>query len=168
MGPFENPTLRRKTQAASVRKRRACRPRLRRCLLKGCEQLFRPRQMGQRYCSERCRGGARKWLRWKAQQRYRRSVGGKQRRKGQNQRYRERVKARKLPEPAAVSQAARVITPQHFFRAQLRPAGVLRALRASAAKSFAAFLFARLPARLGASAGAGTRVATSAHLIRTY
>lgn len=168
MGPFESPTLRRKTQAAGRRKRRACRPRLRRCLLKGCEQLFRPRQMRQRYCSESCRAGARKWLRWKAQQRYRRSVGGKQKRKGQNQRYRERVKTRKLPEPAAVSQAARVITPQHFFRAQLRPAGVLRALRASAAKSFAALLFARLPARPGASAGAGTTLARSAHLIRTY
>jgi len=58
--------------------------------------------MRQRYCSESCRAGARKWLRWKAQQRYRRSVGGKQKRNGQNQRYRERVKARELPEPAAV------------------------------------------------------------------
>ncbi len=168
MGPFESPTRRGKNQAAGRRKRRACRPRLRLCLLKGCEQRFRPRQARQRYCSESCRAGARKWLRWKAQQKYRRSVGGKQKRNGQNLRYRERVKARKLPEPAAVSQAARVITPQHFFRAHLRPAGVLRALRASAAKSFATLLFARLPASPGASAGAGTALATGAHLTPTY
>lgn len=166
MGPFESPTRRRKNQAAGWRKRRACRPR--RCLLKGCEQRFQPRQARQRYCSESCRAGARKWLRWKAQQKYRRSVGGKQRRNEQNLRYRERVKARKLSKPAAVNQAARVITPQHFFRAHLRPAGVLRALRASAAKSFAALLFARLPASPGARPGAGTALATGAHLIPTY
>ena len=39
----------------------------RRCLLKGCEQRFRPRQARQRYCSEQCRQAARAWSRWKAQ-----------------------------------------------------------------------------------------------------
>ena len=44
---------------------------MRRCLLKGCEQRYHPRQARQRYCSESCREAARKWSRWKAQQRYR-------------------------------------------------------------------------------------------------
>jgi hypothetical protein len=44
---------------------------MRRCLLKGREQRFHPRQARQRYCSEGCREAARKWSRWKAQERYR-------------------------------------------------------------------------------------------------
>lgn len=168
MGPFESPTRHRENQVAGRRKRRARCPRRRRCLLKGCERRFHPQQARQRYCSEVCRGEARKWSRWKAQQKYRTTVGGKQKRNGQSRRYRERVKARKPPEPAVVSEAARVISPEHFFRAHLRPAGVLRALRASAAKSFAALLFARVPASAGAGPGAGTALETGAHLIRTY
>ena len=42
------------------------RPRIRRCLLQGCEQRFHPRQPRQRYCSEGCREAARKWSRRKA------------------------------------------------------------------------------------------------------
>ena len=145
MGPAESATRGRKKQAAGQRKR----PRLRPCLLKGCGQGFHPRQATQRYCSARCRQEARKWSRWKAQQKYRTTAGGKQKRNGQCQRYRERVKTRKAAEAEAVSETARVITPEHFFRAQLRPAGVLRAIRARAAKSLAAFLFAGLPARAG-------------------
>ena len=58
------------------RNSRYSRPRMRRCLLKGCEQRFHPRQARQRYCSERCREAARKWSRWKAQQRYRETTAG--------------------------------------------------------------------------------------------
>jgi uncharacterized ParB-like nuclease family protein len=53
--------------------------------------------------------------------------------------------ARQKPEtaePEAVNGPARVITNEHFFRLHLRPAGVLRAIRAAAAKPLAAFLFA--------------------------
>ena len=103
---------------------------MRRCLLKGCEQRFHPRQARQRYCSEECREAARKWSRWKAQQRYRATRAGKQKRNGQSRRYRERVKSRKPPEPEAVNEAARVITTEHFFRSLLRPAGLLRGIRA--------------------------------------
>ena len=85
------------------------------CLLKGCEQRFHPRQARQRYCSEGCREAARKWSRWKAQQRYRETAAGKQKRNGQSRRYRERVKSRKPPEPEAVNEAARVITTGTFF-----------------------------------------------------
>jgi len=168
MGPPESATRARKNQAAGRRKRQAPQPRLRCCLLKGCEQPFHPHQARQRYCSEDCRKAARKWSRWKAQQKYRTTDGGRQKRNGQSVRYRERVKSRKPTEPEAVNEAARVITKEHFFRAHVRPAGVLRAIRAPAAKSLAALLFAGLPSRPGASCRARAALETSAHLIRTY
>jgi hypothetical protein len=64
MGPTENPTNPAENQEAG-RRQLARRPRNRRCLLKGCEQRFHPRQSRQRYCSGRCREAARKWSRWK-------------------------------------------------------------------------------------------------------
>jgi hypothetical protein len=122
MGSAESATRRRENQAAGQRKRR---PRLRPCLLKGCGQRFHPGQATQRYCSPRCRREARKWSRWKAQQKYRITVGGKEKRNGQSQRYRQRVKHRKAAEPEAISEGARVITPEDFFRPILRPARLL-------------------------------------------
>ena len=168
MGPPESPTRPRKNQAAGRRKRRARKPRARSCLLKGCEQKFPPRHACQRYCSAECREKARKWSQWKAQGRYRETAAGQQKRNGQNQRYRERVKRRKAADPEAVNDSARVITKEHFFRAHLRPARLLRAVRAPAAKPPAALLFARMPSRPGASCRSGTALETSAHLIRTY
>jgi hypothetical protein len=165
MGPPESPTHHRKRQAAVGRKRRG---RQRGCLLKGCEQRFSPRQARQRYCSEDCREEARKWSRWKAQQRYRATAAGQQKRNGQSRRYRERVKAGKPPEPEAVNEAARVITLEDFFRAHLRPAGLLGALRAPAAKSVAAFLLPGVPARAGAGRRAGAALETGADLVRIY
>ena len=124
MGPFESPTAHPENQEGRP-KRSARRPRRRSCLLKGCEQRFHPRRARQRYCSEECRKAARKWERWKAQQRYRETAAGQQKRNGQSRRYRERVKSRKAPEPEAVNDPARVITIQHFFRPFVRPAGLL-------------------------------------------
>ena len=115
MGPPENPTGQAENQEAG-RRRGARRPRMRRCLLKGCEQRFRPRQAHQRYCSAQCRKAARKWVRWKAQQTYRATPAGQQKRNGQSRRYRERVKTRKPPEPEEDNAAARVIPPGPFFR----------------------------------------------------
>ena len=168
MGPPQSPTRHHENQAPQRRKRQPRRPRTRRCLLKGCEQHFHPRHAGQRYCGERCRAKARKWSRWKAQRRYRKTAVGQQKRNGQSRRYRERVKNRKATEAEAAEDAARVITPEDFFRAHVRPAGVLRAIRTPAAKSFAALLFAGLPASVGAGSGAGAALATGTHLIRTY
>ena len=150
MGPSENPTVHPENQAAGRRKRWARRPRMRRCLLKGCEQRFHPQQARQRYCSERCRSAARKWSRWKAQQAYRATVAGKQKRNGQSRHYRERLRSRKPPEPEAVSEPARVITTEHFFRPLLRPTGLLRRVRRFTAKSLTTLLLTRLPARAGA------------------
>jgi hypothetical protein len=112
MGLSESPTPRSGNQR--WRKRTARRPRARRCLLKGCDQPFRPRQARQRYCSAACRESARRWSRWKAQQRYRETAAGQQKRNGQSRRYRERVKSRKT-EPEAINDPARVITTEHFF-----------------------------------------------------
>jgi hypothetical protein len=149
MGPLESVTRPHKNQAAGRRKRRARRPRARGCLLKGCEQPVRPRNARQRYCSPECRQKARKWSRWKAQKKYRKTADGKQKRNGQSGRYRERIKSRKPPEPEAVSESARVITQEHFFRAHVRPAGLLRAICAATAKSLAAFLLRGVPASAG-------------------
>lgn len=159
MGPPEILTRPRKRQAAGRRKRPARRPRTRRCLLKGCEHRFRPRQARQRYCSEPCRKAARKWSRWKGQQRYRKTAAGQQKRNGQSRRYRERVKSLKTPEPETVDSPARVITPEHFFRADLRPARVLPRLHARSAKSLAALLLSILPASVGAGPAAGAALA---------
>jgi hypothetical protein len=167
MGPPENRTKPAKKQEAR-RRQSARRPRIRRCLLKGCEQRFHPRQVGQRYCSQACREAARQWSRWKAQERYRATTAGKQKRNGQSRRYRERVNSRKPPEPEAVGEAARVITPEPFFRSLVRPAGLLRGIRAGAAKSLAALLLAGVPARPGARPGTGGAMETGPGLIRTY
>jgi hypothetical protein len=125
MGPPENPTSHLEKQEARRRKRPVRRPRARQCLLKGCEEHFRPRDARQRYCSERCRRAARKWSEWKARQRYRATATGKQKRNGQSRRYRERVKKRKSPTREAIPEAARVITQKFFRGLLLRPAGLL-------------------------------------------
>ena len=98
VGPPESPTRHLENQEAGRRKRLLRRPRMRGCLLKGCEQRFHPWQARQRYCSQRCREAARQWSQWKAQQRYR-----------------ERLRSRKPAEPKAVNEVARVITTEHFF-----------------------------------------------------
>ena len=160
MGPPESATSHPENQEGGRRKRPSCRqraaPRPRLCLLKGCEQSFRPRRPRQRYCSEQCRKAAWAWSRWKAQERYRAKAAGKQKRNGQSRRYRERVKSRKPPADEAVGDAARVIT-KKFFRRLLRPPRLLRGIRAPAALAVAALLLARVPACDGT--GLGTRAA---------
>jgi hypothetical protein len=161
MGPPESPTGHPENQEGR-RKRLARWPRMRRCLLKGCEQRFHPRQSHQRYCSQGCREAARQWSRWKAQERYRATRAGQQKRNGQSRRYRERVKSRKPAAPEAVNAPARVITQEDFFRSLLRPARLLRGIRAYAAKSLTTLLLTGLPARAGARSGTGAEVETGA------
>src|ERR1039458_7357434 len=156
MGPPENPTGHPENQEGR-RKRLPRRPRMRRCLLKACEERFHPRQARQRYCGEGCREAARK-----GEGRYRETAVGQQKRNGQSGRYRERVKSRKTPEPDAVNDPARVITTEHFFRSLLRPAGLLRGIRACAAKSLTALLLTGVPARAGARPRTGAAVEAGA------
>jgi hypothetical protein len=168
MGPSESATRQAENQEAGRRKRLPRRPRMRRCLLKGCEQRFQPRSACQRYCSQGCREAARKWSRWKGQQKYRASAAGKQKRKAQSRRHRELAKSRKLAEPEAVSEPARVITTKPFFRPILRPARLLRGNRAAAAKSLTTLLFGGVPVCAGTRPKAGAAVERSADLAPTY
>jgi hypothetical protein len=85
------------------------RPRTRQCLLKGCENRFRPQQALERYCSDACREKAQAWSEWKAQQKYRGTPAGKEKRKGQSRRYRERVRNRKEQVCGVAEEAAMVI-----------------------------------------------------------
>jgi hypothetical protein len=163
MGPPENPIRRLERQGAVGRKRSACRPRTRLCLLKGCEQRFHPLHVHQRYCSQPCRQAARAWSEWKSRQAYRATAAAKQKRKRQSQRYRERVKERKSSEKRAVGEAARVIT-KKFFRTLLPPAWLLPVLRALAAIAAATLLLAILPARHGAGPGTRAALANQARL----
>jgi hypothetical protein len=125
VGPVEDSTCLSEDGEHGGRKPATRRPRTRSCLLKGCEQRFRPLVARQRYCSQPCQRAARRWSRWKAQQNYRATTSGKEKRKGQSRRYRERIRERKQPTPPdAVPEAARVIT-KSFFRSLLQPPRLL-------------------------------------------
>jgi hypothetical protein len=113
MGPPENRTRQSANQERG-RKRPARLPRTRRCLLKGCERRFRPKQARERYCSPECRRSARDWSCWKAQQSYRATAAGRENRQGQSRRYRERVRNRQQPAPEPAVPQARVITTDFF------------------------------------------------------
>jgi hypothetical protein len=70
--------------------------RLRHCLLKGCERLFRPMHYQDRYCGAACRLQAERWRRWHSTRTYRASESGKQCRRVQSRRYRERGRQRRV------------------------------------------------------------------------
>ena len=158
MGLPERPTDDPKNQETSRRARPARQPRTRRCLLKGCEQPFHPQQASDRYCSEECRKKAREWSEWKAQQRYRATPAGQEKRKAQSRRYRERVRNRKEQICGAADEATRVISPK-FFRFFLRPAWLLPRIPPHLEISSSKVLFEGVSARAGACIGAGTTMA---------
>ena len=150
MGPPEDCTRHRQCpRRGGERKRPARRPRTRPCLLKGCERRFRPLRARDRYCSRECREAAGKWRRWKAQQRYRATAAGREKRNGQSRRYRERTRERKqTPPEEALSETARVIAP-NFFRSLLRPARLLPGVLRTAAIASPKVLFPLVPAGHG-------------------
>jgi hypothetical protein len=77
---------------------RPSRARPRRCLLQGCEHWFLPTRPQCRYCSTGCQQAARRWRRWRAQQKYRATPHGKSQRQQQARRYRQRQRSRpRLP-----------------------------------------------------------------------
>lgn len=148
----ENPTHLSENQERGGRKRPSRRPRTRECLLKGYERRFRPRRARERYCSDECRRAAREWSRWKAQQSYRATTPGKEKRNGQSRRYRERVQNQKQPALEAVPEAARVITTD-FFRPLLRPSRLLPGICAAGAIAASTILLARVPVGHGTCLG---------------
>jgi hypothetical protein len=118
MGPAQHPPEQRAKQERSrwAAKRHKRRPRLRWCLLKGCGQRFRPKHPWSRYCGDDCRNKAKRWSRWKAQKRYRGTGLGKQKRREQSCRHRERVRTRK-PCKSPSDESARVIKAKNFSTA---------------------------------------------------
>ena len=70
-------------------------PRLRRCLLKGCERLFKPEYAQARYCGAACQQAAERWRQWRANQTWRKTERGREYRRQQSCRYRERVRQRR-------------------------------------------------------------------------
>jgi hypothetical protein len=89
MGPSQCPPSPGPTQDAD------CPFRRRRCLLKGCERPFHPSRYRDRYCGAACRARAARWRRWHSTQTYRSSDRGKQCRREQLRRYRERCRQRR-------------------------------------------------------------------------
>lgn len=117
MSPSEDPSSppeRQRPREPTSLTRRARRPRHRMCLLKGCESVYRPQHPLARYCRAVCRAAARQWRKWKAQQRYRESPNGRQKRQAQCRRNRERRKAKESARKIASAGTARVI-PIGFF-----------------------------------------------------
>jgi hypothetical protein len=150
MGPSEDlPNSRLNQERSRSHPRR--RARARRCLLKGCNGVYRPDHPLQRYCSETCRREAQRWRHWKAQQKYRATDLGRAKRRKQ---FRRRRKRRKALSEAAEGGAR--VTPIRFFRSGLRSAWLLREVLKNPALSLAALLLARMPALPGARSGAGT------------
>jgi hypothetical protein len=90
------------------------------CLLKGCERPFWPRHWRSHFCSEACRQAAQRWRRWKADQQYRATEHGKQRRREQSKRYRQRVRERQAAsaDGALPSEGQRKAAEQEDFSAQ--------------------------------------------------
>jgi hypothetical protein len=168
MGPPEGPTNSPQNQGTNPwkgRKRPKRRPRMRRCLLKGCDQRYHPRQARQRYCSARCREAARAWSRSKAQEKYRATVAGKGKRNGQSRRYRERVRERKPSEKTRLRRS-RGSSLEIFFRSFLRPARVLREVRAPPSIAKTAVLLKGVSARVGACLGAGAALEGEADRVK--
>ena len=81
-------------------------PRQRRCLLKGCEQLFKPEYAQTRYCSAACQQEADRWRHWYANQTWRKTESGRECRREQSCRYRRRVRERREAEQAVAEEAA--------------------------------------------------------------
>ena len=81
-------------------------PRQRRCLLKGCEQFFKPDDHQGRYCGAACQNAADRRRRWSADQTWRKTESGRECRRQQSCRYRQRVRERREAEQAAAEEVA--------------------------------------------------------------
>jgi len=87
-------------------------PCCRRCLLKGCERWFLPRWPQTRYCSRACQHAGQRWRRWHACQLYRATIPGKEHRRDQARRYRDRIRQGSSPgEPASPTPPIESVSP---------------------------------------------------------
>ena len=110
MGPFECPRALVPGQPGGFRRWHPC---CRRCLLKDCERWFLPPRPQARYCSPACREAAEHWRSWHAGQTYRATNQGKERRREQARRHRERA--------TATINSCRAGAPQHLPSSRLCP-----------------------------------------------
>ena len=105
----------------------SCRaPRQRRCLLKGCEQFFKPDYPQARYCGPACRRAATRWRCWRADQTWRKTERGRACRRQQSIDYRQNVRDRQDAEQARIEQAAVEQAAPAAFEGE-RPADVAEA-----------------------------------------
>jgi len=161
VGPSED----RPSPSRKQARRRPARPRRRRCLLKGCEEWFQPACPQARYCRAECQRAAARWRQWKARRRYRSTEGGRECRRAQSRRRRQAELERRGERRATNCDASRpggsawVIAQQEIF-VLVRPAWLLRDLRADTPVTDAAILLAGLPTCAGT--GVGTREAVAA------
>ena len=116
MGRFQFPQALVPGQPSPSRRWHPC---CRRCLLKGCERWFLPRQPQTRYCSPACQDAARRWRCWMARQRYRATPNGQQHRRDQARRYRAAASDRLAPTrttpPPTANRHPRPSKPSHRF-----------------------------------------------------
>ena len=90
------PVARKQYHAEGANDQVPCRrARRRKCILKDCECWFQPKQPQERYCSDACRKEGERWRRWRASQGWRASERGKECRRCQSRRYRERQRQRR-------------------------------------------------------------------------
>jgi hypothetical protein len=106
--------------------------RQRRCLLKGCSRVFSPLHPFSRYCSTGCRRAARIWSRRRAGAEYRKTETGREKRREQARRYRERLRQRSIPCQAEAtprdpspSGGTLAAPPQAAFATSARPEATL-------------------------------------------
>ena len=125
----------------------------RRCLLKGCERWFLPHRPQARYCSPACQKAARRWRRWHASQRYRATTNGKQHRRDQARRYRNRAQqSLPLPEPAASDTRSRAESLPWSMRSRPPPIRHRRLPSPPTARASAQPKFRKIPAACLATA----------------
>ncbi len=90
------PVARKQYHAEGANDQVPCRrARRRKCILKDCECWFQPKQPQERYCSDVCRKEGERWRRWRASQGWRASERGKECRRCQSRRYRERQRQKR-------------------------------------------------------------------------
>ena len=120
LGPFQYSVRGGPGQGAAASSRSF---RCRRCLLKGCERIYRPSHPQSRYCSAACRQAARRWRRRRASRTWRASERGKVRRREQCRRYRRRIPLVVLAESTATLSPL-TASPSRAAREGQRPATI--------------------------------------------
>ena len=97
--------------------------RRRKRILKDCERWFQAKQPQERHCSDVCRKEGERWRRWRASQGWRASERGKECRRCQSRRYRERQRQKRealqatcLQEKASARASASNKSWNHFVR----------------------------------------------------